>query len=93
MENPKFPMINQFSSQCQKRQPVTNSFMETTKKYVFDYLFLICLWLHFDVPDEFARFLLRDSRKDDNERIQVFGNEAIKIFEFIEHLVGRLLNS
>ena len=33
---------------------------------------------HFDVPDEFAPFLLQDSGKDDKERILIFGDVTMK---------------
>ena len=33
---------------------------------------------HFDVPDEFAPFLLQDSGKDDKERILIFGDVTVK---------------
>ena len=33
---------------------------------------------HFDVPNEFAPFLLQDSGKDDKERILIFGDATMK---------------
>ena len=33
---------------------------------------------HFDVPDEFAPFLLQDSGEDDKERILIFGDPTMK---------------
>ena len=33
---------------------------------------------HFDVPDEFAPFLIQDSEKDDKERILIFGDATMK---------------
>ena len=33
---------------------------------------------HFDVPDEFAPFLLQDSGKDDKEQFLIFGDATMK---------------
>ena len=69
-------MIMQFSLQCRKKTTCCEQSLENDKKR--------CLQIpaptdrHFDVPDEFAPFLLQDSGKDDKERILIFGDVTMK---------------
>ena len=72
----KFQIIIQFSLQCPKKTTCWEQSLQNDKK--------ICLQIpdptdrNFDVPEEFAPFLLQGSGKDDNERILIFGGSTMK---------------
>ena len=65
-----------FSLQCPKKTTCCEQSLENDKKR--------CLQIpaptdwQFDVPDEFAPFLLQDSGKDDKERILIIGDATMK---------------